>query len=79
VKHTAAPARRIPVLSTASDVAALIAYAVWELLDDLADWLSRSRAAHTAAKVTVLVAVVVVLALLSGCSPIEPAGVEARS
>lgn len=68
MKHSAAR-RRIPVLSTIVTVGAAIVYGAWEVLDDLADWLARSRAVHTAAKAIGLMAVVVALALLSACDP----------
>lgn len=69
MKHLAPQQRRIPVLSTVVTVAGVIVYAGWEVLDDLADWLSRSRAALVVGKAVVVVAVVVVVALLAGCGP----------
>lgn len=69
MKHTAAPARRIPILSAVVTGAAVIAYLAWELLDDLADWLARSRTARTVATAVTVLTVVVALVLLTGCKP----------
>lgn len=69
MKHTVAPVKRVSVLSDLVTAAAAVAHLGCEVQNDLSDWLSRSRVARVVGQILVVLAVVFVLAVLSGCQP----------